>query len=80
MESEVEIGKSSMQHKIYGGLNPPRCHSMEGLVPFGSDGKKMALKTEGLVQSLFTKQILHALLSSPLLGHSLPVTNSLGNK
>ena len=53
---------------------------MEGLVPFGSDGKKMALKTEGLVQSLFTKQILNALLSSPLLGYSLPVTNSLGNK
>ena len=43
MESEVEIGKSSMQHNIYGGLNPPRCHSMEELVPFGSDGKKMAL-------------------------------------
>lgn len=40
MESEVEIGKSRMQHNIYGGLNPPRCHSMEGLVTFGRDGKK----------------------------------------
>ena len=39
---------------------------------------KMGLKTVGLVQSLFTKQILHAFLKSSLLGHSLPVTNSSG--
>lgn len=39
MESEVEVGKYSMQYNIYGGLNPPRCYSMEGLVTFGSSDK-----------------------------------------
>lgn len=39
MESEVEIGKSSMQYSIYGGLNPPRCYGMKGLVTFGSSDK-----------------------------------------